>query len=443
MSKISPVSIKYIIRARFLAEGVVERPDVIGAIFGQTEGLLGEDLELRDLQKEGKIGRIEVTLETEKGSTKGIIEIPTSLDKAETALIAAALETIERVGPSEVTIKVETIEDVRASKRDYVVDRAKKLLKEFQEKNLPESSELKTAVTDTVRMMEITEFGRERLPAGPDVEESEDIIIVEGRADVLNLLRCGIKNTIALNGTVVPETMKELCGNKIATLFVDGDRGGELITKDVLASCNIEYLARAPEGKEVEELTMKEILKALRDKVKVHGQRAERVERPLDSERFERVERSDRSGSSRDYIEIRPKRGRFEYEEFRGERERGERRERGEERREDKRINVLNPRKRISRKEEEVLSKMMEDIIGTRGAFLLDSSLEILGKVPLSELQTALRGIKAYAIIADGIITSQMALAAEDAGCEIIIAKDFAGRRGNFKALTFKELVSA
>ena len=158
------------IRANFYAEGVVEKPDVIGAVFGQTEGLLGEDLELRELQKEGKIGRIEVSLETEKGITKGVIEIPTSLDKAETALIAAALETIERVGPSESTIKVETIEDVRASKREYVVERAKRLLRDFQQKGLPETSELKNTITDTVKMMEITENGRDRLPAGPGLD---------------------------------------------------------------------------------------------------------------------------------------------------------------------------------------------------------------------------------------------------------------------------------
>ncbi len=448
MSKISPVSIKYIVRATFYAEGVVEKPDVIGAIFGQTEGLLGEDLELRELQKEGKIGRIEVSLETEKGVTKGEIEIPTSLDKAETALIAAALETIERVGPSESKIKVEVIEDVRASKREYVVERAKKLLKDFQESGgMPETSELKATITENVRMMEIVEYGRDRLPAGPEIDESQEVIIVEGRADVLNLLRCGIRNSIALNGTSVPETIKELSKERVTTLFVDGDRGGELITKDALSSCQIAYVARAPDGKEVEELTKKEVLKALRDKAEVGKARAYQREY-----RETPQHREYRQGYRGDYREQSHSGGGYSRSGNRG----GVRGNFGsgrynDYRRDNKDFRDTRPQDSkevigrelsdfdISKTDEEALSRMQEEIIGSRGAYLLDSSLEILGKVPLSELPTALTGIKAYAIIADGVITSQTARAAELSGVEIILAKEFIGR-GNFKAITFNQL---
>ena len=458
MSKISPVSIKYIVRASFYAEGVVEKPDVIGAIFGQTEGLLGDELELRELQKEGKIGRIEVSLETEKGVTKGEIEIPTSLDKAETALIAAALETIERVGPSESKIKVEAIEDVRASKREYVMDRAKKLLKDFQERSgMPETSELKTTITDNVRMMEIVEYGRDRLPAGSEIDESSEVIVVEGRADVLNLLRCGIKNAIALNGTSVPETIKDLSRERVTTLFVDGDRGGDLITKDVIATCEVAYIARAPDGKEVEELTKKEVLKALRDKMEIGRARAfasqkERYE-PSRGYREHREYRDQGArgsygdrGDSREYgggyrSGNRGRRGSFgggRYNDYGSPRDRDSRESRPSEGKE-----VIRRELRdfdISKAEEEALGRMQEEIIGSRGAYLLDSNLEILGKVPLSELPTALHGIKAYAIIADGVITSQTARAAELSGVEIILAKDFIGR-GNFKAITFNQLV--
>jgi len=71
MAKISPVSIKYLVHANFVAEGRLEKPDVIGAIFGQTEGLLGSDLEMRELQKEGKIGRIDVDVKYEDSKTLG------------------------------------------------------------------------------------------------------------------------------------------------------------------------------------------------------------------------------------------------------------------------------------------------------------------------------------------------------------------------------------
>ena len=128
MAKISPASIKYMISASFTAAGPLEKPDVIGAIFGQTEGLLGAELEMRELQKEGKIGRIEVTIDLVDGKSVGEIQIPSALDKSETTLVAAALETIDKVGPTEAKIEVRKIEDVRGAKRDFIIDRAKKLL---------------------------------------------------------------------------------------------------------------------------------------------------------------------------------------------------------------------------------------------------------------------------------------------------------------------------
>ncbi|MEK6819565.1 MAG: DNA primase DnaG, partial [Nanoarchaeota archaeon] len=269
MGKISPVSAKYIIHSQIQIEGVVDRPDVIGAIFGQTEGLLGADLELRELQRGGRIGRIDVKTEIKAGKTAGEIIVPSSLDKAETAIIGAAIETIQRIGPCNAKVKVEKIEDVRVSKRIYIIERAKELLHNLTENMMPDSQEITEEVAQSVRMMEIHEYGRDRLPAGPAIDESEDIIIVEGRADVLNLLKHGFKNVIALNGTSVPETIKELCKKKSITLFVDGDRGGELIIREMSSVAEIDYVTKAPDGKEVEELAKKEIHKALRSKVAI------------------------------------------------------------------------------------------------------------------------------------------------------------------------------
>src|SRR3989344_3167115 len=231
MGKISPVSAKYIIHTSINIEGVVDGPDVIGAIFGQTEGLLGNDLELRELQRNGRIGRIEVKHDIRGGKTSGYIIVPSSLDKAETAIIGASLETIQRIGPCNARVKVEKIEDVRVSKRLFVVERAKELLKELTDKVLPDSQEITDEVAYSVRMMEITEDG---LPAGPNIDDSDEVILVEGRADVLNLLKHGIKNVIAINGTSVPQTVKELAKKKVITAFVDGDRGGDLIIRELL-----------------------------------------------------------------------------------------------------------------------------------------------------------------------------------------------------------------
>ncbi|MEM3198356.1 MAG: DNA primase DnaG [Thermoplasmata archaeon] len=266
---IDPNAAKYLIKAKIMADGVVEKPDVVGAIFGQTEGLLGEELDLRDLQKSGRIGRIEVEIDSKKGKSEGIVYIPSSLDQVETAILAASLETIERVGPCKASFEVLSIEDIRLTKRQKVVDRAKELLEGLlsQGKNL--SEDLIQVVREKIEKEEIITYGEDRLPAGPAVPNSDAIIIVEGRSDVLNLLKYGIKNAIAVEGTNIPKTIIELTKERVATAFLDGDRGGDLIFKELLQVAEIDFVARAPPGREVEELTYKQIVKALRNKVTV------------------------------------------------------------------------------------------------------------------------------------------------------------------------------
>jgi DNA primase len=260
---------KYVIHAEITADGIVERPDVVGAIFGQTEGLLGSDLDLRDLQKTGRIGRIDVQITSSGGKSSGSISIPSSFDKVETAILASALETIDRVGPCIARINVSKIEDVRASKRKYVVDRAKQIIMEMFDENLLDTQGITEQIKQSVRVEEITHIGPDRLPAGPNVLDSDAILVVEGRADVLNLLRYGIKNAVAVGGTNVPPTIAELCAKKVVTAFTDGDRGGELIVKELLQVADIDYVARAPEGKCVEDMSQKEIVRALRQKIPV------------------------------------------------------------------------------------------------------------------------------------------------------------------------------
>ncbi len=265
MAKLPQSFVKYLIKAKFEASGIVERPDVIGAIFGQTEGLLGDELDLRELQRTGRIGRIEVTVQSKNGKSFGEITIPSSLDMSETALIASALETIEKIGPCDAKVRVESVEDVRSQKRRYIIERAKQILREMIEKTREETRELSEVIKEAVRAYELTSY--RNLPCGPGIYESDEIIIVEGRADVINLLKHGIKNAIAIEGNTIPQAIIELSRKKITTAFVDGDRGGELILRKLLELADIDYVARAPEGKEVEELTKKEIFKALRSRV--------------------------------------------------------------------------------------------------------------------------------------------------------------------------------
>ena len=255
---------KYLIHADITADGVVERSDVVGAIFGQTEGLLGDDLDLRDLQDSSKVGRIDVDIDSAHGQSFGEITIATSLDKVKTAILAAALETIDRVGPCRATIDVETIEDVRAAKRREVVDRAKALLQESFDGSILSSEELVAEVRQALRVEDVTEY--EGYPAGPRVADSDAIIVVEGRSDVLQLLTYGIKNAVAVEGTNVPDPIAKLTKERTVTTFLDGDRGGELILKELAQVGNIDFVAFAPSGESVEDLSRSAVMAALREK---------------------------------------------------------------------------------------------------------------------------------------------------------------------------------
>ena len=258
---------KYLIHAQITANGIVEKPDVVGAVFGQTEGLLSNDLDLRELQRTGRIGRIQVNIHSNSGRAKGEIVIPSSLDRVETAILAASLETINRVGPCEAEIQTLKVEDVRAVKREQVVNRAKEIYKNMVESVGPASMKMIEEVREAMRAHEISEYGDDRLPAGPSIHTSDAIIVVEGRSDVLNLLKYGIKNTVAVEGVSVPQSIGELSKKRTTTAFVDGDRGGELILKELLQIGDVDYITRAPRGKEVEDLEKDEVLVALRDKV--------------------------------------------------------------------------------------------------------------------------------------------------------------------------------
>ncbi len=265
-----PSAAKYQIRARIAAEGVIDKPDVVGAVFGQTEGLLGDELDLRDLQKSGRIGRIEVDIDSRKGKSEGEIIIPSSLDQVETAILASGLETVDRIGPCRAKIEIVSVEDIRISKRQKVVERAKEILGRLQEESKGVGVDLTEAVRKAVQVDEITTYGPEHLPAGPNIDQADALIVVEGRSDVLNLLRCGIKNVIAVEGTSVPQTVKDLSRGKTVTAFTDGDRAGELILREMLQTMDVDFVARAPRGSEVEELTQKQLLKCLRNKIPIN-----------------------------------------------------------------------------------------------------------------------------------------------------------------------------
>jgi DNA primase len=380
MAKIAPSSIKYIIYAKFEAEGAIEKPDVIGALFGQTEGLLGEDMEMRELQKQGKIGRIDVNLRMEEGRTLGEIEIPSAMDKNETSLIAAALETIEKVGPSETKIIIEKIDDIRESKRDYIMERARKLL-EGMNGTGNDMKAMGRELTESSRTSSIKTYGVENLPCG-DLS-GEEVIVVEGRADVVNMLKQGVKNVICMNGVKLPETIKELSRQKIVTLFVDGDRGGKLIIKNVNENADVKYIAVAPEGKEVEELTGKEILQALRRKTTV-----------------------------KEYMDYDQRRSRYS-------------KDSGESSVSEEKADSNEKIEKLSEKEIEKIRGALDELIGTRAAIVFNKNLEIIQKLPISRLPYSRFQEKPYVLAINDTALPAIVRFAEELGVKHLAAKNF------------------
>jgi len=425
MAKIAQVSAKYIVHADIHIEGVVDKPDVIGAVFGQTEGLLGADLELRELQKSGRIGRIEVNTDTTNGKTTGTIIIPSSLDKAETAIVAAALEVIQRIGPCNSVIKVSRIEDIRISKRKFLVERAKQLLQKLMNDVLPDSQEISDEVTSSVRVMEITEYGKDRLAAGPNIDDSDEVLVVEGRADVINLLKHGFKNAIAMNGSTVPNTIIELSKRKIITAFVDGDRGGDLNVMELMQVAEIDFVTKAPDGKEVEELTKKEIHKALRGK-----NSAEQVSLELNEKSVRNNARS--TSSPRPTLNRTQPNSKYSNRNPR------------ENTRRPSPSQTYSPTRSLSDDEKKKFNKMLEDLLGTRGAYILDPKLNILGKVPYTELSSTMKSLTSgvYAVIFDGSIEKDLLQAAEKISLSFLVgmASNVKNIRTRVNVLTIDDL---
>jgi len=373
--------VKYHVKLKFEVDGVVEKADLVGAIFGQTEGLFGPKMNLNELQKTWKVGRIEINLDSKNGKTHGEVIIPMSTDIQTASLIAAAVENVDKVGPCTAHFQLAEVEDVRAARRKAIVDRAKLIMKDWATKTESSTEEELKDVADSAKAAKIISYGREELPAGPGIYASDNIIIVEGRADVLNLLRAGIENSVAVEGTNVPESIARLSRDRKAVAFLDGDRGGDLILRELMQVARIEKVYRAPPGREVEELTPVEILDILKRE-------------PAPMQRHER--RDDRR-----------------YEERRRDERRYE-----EPRHEERELPPVQLPDDLAAKTKEVFAA----INGTLEGVVLDEGMNEKARVTVSELVKSLQSIEgARYVIFDGIITQRLVDASEKAGVKFIV----------------------
>jgi DNA primase len=376
---------KYVISTSFEIEGVVEKSDVIGALFGQTEGLFGPELDLHELQKTGRIGRIEIKLKSKKDKTSGEITIPSSLDKPLTALIAAAIENVDRVGPCAAKVTLDKIEDIRAVRRDIIIKRAKEILHKWTIDVSPGTDKISNEIAKAIRPAEIVNYGPEKLPAGPDVKNASSLIVVEGRADVAVLLKSGLKNVIAVEGTKIPATIINLSKDKEITALLDGDRGGDMILEGLLQVAKISFVARAPRGKEVEQLTPKEVTKILQTKTPIN-----------------------------------------KFNEKKAQKEKKDKKEKN-------RVTMPDP-----------IITLSSELEGTLEAVVLNENLERLEKMPVSELCIKLKNIdNAHTIVFDGVITQRLIDIAGDKGVKRIVGERTSGivkRPLDIQLLTFSTI---
>jgi DNA primase len=251
--------VKYHVKLSFEVDGLVERADIIGAIFGQTEGLLGPEMNLNELQRVSKVGRIEVNTFNTENTTKGDALLPMSTDIDTCSLIAAAIESIDKVGPFDSVFKLDAIDDVRASKKEDIVKRAKEIKQKWATNSVSEGDEMLKTVHEN-NSDKITTYGPKKLHCSTGVFDSQWVILVEGRADIINLLRAGYDNALAFEGGRIDESIKELCDKKDRVVaFTDGDRAGGFILKELKSVVHVDVELRADEGIEVEELTPKRV----------------------------------------------------------------------------------------------------------------------------------------------------------------------------------------
>jgi len=397
--------VKYHVKLKFDVDGLVEKADIIGAIFGQTEGLLGPEMNLNELQKVSKVGRIEVNVDSKSNSARGDALIPMSTDISTAALIAAAIESIDKVGPFQAKFSLIGIDDIRAIKKKIIVDRAKKIVQEWATKTISEGEEMLKDVYDASKPGKLTTFGKAQLACGVGVYDSDWIILVEGRADVINLLRAGYDNAIAIEGAKIDETILKLTQGKRIIAFIDGDRAGDLILKELQGLVKIDKIYRAPSGREVEECTPLEISDILKDveeyiknihsikfnpdnQIKINNN----IHNSVNQNQINHVDTKYLTNNQQDKVNME----------------------------------ISNTKKTTTiNEEDEVISTIKQvfpEINETLEAMIFDKSLKTILKVPVSDIVKKVFDIKGgKLLVIDGIITQRLVEAANKAGIQFII----------------------
>ena len=263
---------------------------------------------------------------------------------------------------------MEKIEDIREARRKIIIDRAKEILHRWNIESMPSVDEVYKEISDTMKVGKVEKYGPEDLPAGPGLEAAKEIIVVEGRADIINLMRCGIFNTVALEGAKVPDSIKKITKEKTATALLDGDRGGDLILKELIQVTNVKFVGRAPRGKEIEECNCKEIAEALDNRLPIAEAAGASKPAPTTQKKIQVPER----------------------------------------------VKVEVP---------DTITQAAKALVGTLEAVLLSDKLELIERLPVSQLAEKLsQATGVDTVVFDGIITQRIVDIAADKNIKRIVA---------------------
>jgi DNA primase len=153
---------------------------------------------------------------------------------------------------------------------------------------------------------------------------------------------------------------------------LDGDRGGDLDLKKLLVVADIDYVSRAEKDKEVEELTKKQIFKALRERVPVDQLTSKGEVKPVEDD-----------------------------------------------------INVV-VQTTVDDRTKNFLSSLLDDLIGTRAAYVVDKELQIVSKVPISEIGDIVGNYNnIFAIVFDGKINQSIIDVSKQHGIKFLVGMGF------------------
>ena len=299
-------------------------------------------------------------------------------------------------------------------------------------------------VYDASKPGRLTTFGKAQLACGVGVFDSDWIILVEGRADVINLLRAGYDNSIAIEGAKIDETILKLTEGKKTVAFIDGDRAGDLILKELQGLVDIDKVYRAPPGREVEECTPLEISEILKDVEQFIKDRYSEsdasgppnIQQIRNNHRNEHglklVNAQEPSSSSSGYdsqkesLNTNTNSNRNNYPKHDSANLNGIRPSNSSTVSSTSSASSLNqPSNPISKEDEEVIStvkKVFQEINETLEAMVFDKSMKKIVKIPISEILKKISNLKdGNLLVLDGIVTPRLVEAANKSGIKYII----------------------